>query len=154
MQRRAGLAQLLVNGIRWTAEHVRLVRMLRARVEAMTVDVLDDGGVREGGVGVFTKSRKRVGASKQAQMRWRRRPPARTRALCRVSQDLPFSVPSVRTMSSDLVLPGQPIPLPRGPVPQLGNGIYSRDGLVRASLVGVPSYEGSVRLPLVSCLAA
>ncbi|KAI0734561.1 hypothetical protein C8Q72DRAFT_873074 [Fomitopsis betulina] len=46
-------------------------------------------------------------------------------------------------MSSDLVLPGQPIPLPRGPVPQLGNGIYSRDGLVRASLVGVPSYEGS-----------
>ncbi|OSX67403.1 hypothetical protein POSPLADRAFT_1176209 [Postia placenta MAD-698-R-SB12] len=46
-------------------------------------------------------------------------------------------------MSSDLVLPGQPIPLPRGPVPQLAGGIYSRDGHVRASLVGVPRYEGS-----------
>ncbi|KZT75181.1 hypothetical protein DAEQUDRAFT_24424 [Daedalea quercina L-15889] len=49
-------------------------------------------------------------------------------------------------MSSDVVLPGQPIPLPRGPAPQRGNGIYSRDGLVRASLVGVPSYEGSTLL--------
>ncbi|KAH9837087.1 uncharacterized protein C8Q71DRAFT_756760 [Rhodofomes roseus] len=46
-------------------------------------------------------------------------------------------------MSSDLVLPGQPIPLPRGPVPQLGSGIYSRDGNIRASLVGIPGYEGS-----------
>ncbi|KAI9058848.1 hypothetical protein FKP32DRAFT_1231212 [Trametes sanguinea] len=45
-------------------------------------------------------------------------------------------------MSSDIVLPGQPIPLPRGPVPQLGGGIYSRDGTVRASLVGVPQYSG------------
>ncbi|KAI0963824.1 hypothetical protein AcW1_000792 [Taiwanofungus camphoratus] len=46
-------------------------------------------------------------------------------------------------MSSDLVLPGQPIPLPRGPVPQLGSGIYIKDGHVRASLAGVPQYEGS-----------
>ena len=28
--------------------HVRLVRMLRARLEAMAVGVLDDGGTREG----------------------------------------------------------------------------------------------------------
>ncbi|OBZ79089.1 Exosome complex component csl4 [Grifola frondosa] len=46
-------------------------------------------------------------------------------------------------MSSDIVLPGQPIALPRGPVPQLGGGIYSRDGQVRASLVGVPQHAGS-----------
>ncbi|KZT05918.1 uncharacterized protein LAESUDRAFT_737237 [Laetiporus sulphureus 93-53] len=46
-------------------------------------------------------------------------------------------------MSSDFVLPGQPIPLPRGPVPQLGGGIYSRNGQVCASLVGVPRHEGS-----------
>lgn len=49
-------------------------------------------------------------------------------------------------MASDFLLPGQPVPLPRGPIPQLGNGIYSRDGQVRASLVGVPHYEGSVGL--------
>lgn len=47
-------------------------------------------------------------------------------------------------MSSDIVLPGQPIPLPRGPVPQLGGGLYSREGQVRASLIGVPRHEGSV----------
>ncbi|KIM85350.1 hypothetical protein PILCRDRAFT_817353 [Piloderma croceum F 1598] len=47
-------------------------------------------------------------------------------------------------MVSDFLLPGQPVPLPRGPIPQLGNGIYSRDGQVRASLVGVPHYEGSI----------
>ncbi|PCH33815.1 hypothetical protein WOLCODRAFT_112570 [Wolfiporia cocos MD-104 SS10] len=46
-------------------------------------------------------------------------------------------------MSSDLVLPGQPIPLPRGPTPNLGTGIYARDGHVRASLLGAPRYEGS-----------
>ena len=43
-----------------------------------------------------------------------------------------------------LVLPGQPIPLPRGPMPQLGSGVYVRDGHTRASLVGIPRYEGSV----------
>ncbi|RDB29382.1 Nuclear distribution protein nudE 1 [Hypsizygus marmoreus] len=46
-------------------------------------------------------------------------------------------------MSSDLLLPGQPIPLPRGPVPQIGAGTYLRDAQVRASLVGVPRHEGS-----------
>lgn len=47
-------------------------------------------------------------------------------------------------MASELVLPGQPITLPRGPVPQLGTGTYIRDAQVRASLVGVPRHEGSV----------
>ncbi|KAF7969218.1 hypothetical protein HWV62_27923 [Athelia sp. TMB] len=42
------------------------------------------------------------------------------------------------------LLPGQPLQLPaRGPAPQLGSGVYSRDGQVRASLVGEPSYNGS-----------
>lgn len=103
---------------------------------------------------MFTKTRRQVRAGKQAQMRWRRRPPARI-GLARAAASRNtsyFSLPRFALMSSDLVLPGQPILLPRGPVPQLGNGIYSRDGFVRASLVGVPSYEGSVRLPLVSCL--
>lgn len=50
------------------------------------------------------------------------------------------------SMSSDVVLPGQPVPVPRGPMPQIGSGIYSRDGIVRASLIGVPSYSGSVGL--------
>lgn len=54
-------------------------------------------------------------------------------------------------MASDLTLPGQLVPLPRGPIPQLGSGIYSRDGQARASLVGVPRYEGSVGLHS-SCL--
>jgi hypothetical protein len=52
--------------------------------------------------------------------------------------------PTATSMSSEFMLPGQPIPLLRGPVPQLGNGTYIRDGQVRASLVGVPRYEGSV----------
>ncbi|EMD42200.1 hypothetical protein CERSUDRAFT_147841 [Gelatoporia subvermispora B] len=47
-------------------------------------------------------------------------------------------------MSSDLVLPGQPIPIPRGPIPQLGSGVYARDGAVRASLIGTPRFEGPV----------
>lgn len=47
-------------------------------------------------------------------------------------------------MASDIVLPGQLIVLPRGPVPQLGMGTYFRDSEVRASLVGAPHYEGSV----------
>ncbi|TFK57153.1 hypothetical protein OE88DRAFT_1709530 [Heliocybe sulcata] len=46
-------------------------------------------------------------------------------------------------MSADTVLPGQPIPLPRGPQLLLGNGVYNRDGIVRASLLGVPRNEGS-----------
>lgn len=51
-------------------------------------------------------------------------------------------------MASELTLPGQPVPLPKGPVPKLGNGIYERDGQIRASLVGVPQYQGSVGLLL------
>lgn len=49
-------------------------------------------------------------------------------------------------MASDTVLPGQPIVIPRGPVPQLGSGTYLRDGQVRASLMGVPRHQGSVGL--------
>ncbi|THH20836.1 hypothetical protein EW146_g594 [Bondarzewia mesenterica] len=46
-------------------------------------------------------------------------------------------------MASDCLLPGQPIRLPRGPLPQLGGGIYSKDGHVRASLVGIPHHDAS-----------
>ncbi len=53
-------------------------------------------------------------------------------------------------MTSDLVIPGQPIPLPRGPVPCLGRGIYTKDDQVRASLVGSPHYDGSVCFILTS----
>lgn len=49
-------------------------------------------------------------------------------------------------MSNDVVLPGQRIPIPRGPVPNLGAGTYLRDGQVRASLMGAPSHQGSVGL--------
>lgn len=45
-----------------------------------------------------------------------------------------------------LLLPGQPIPLPsRAPVPQIGPGIYQRNGQLRASLLGTPHLQGSVR---------
>jgi exosome complex component CSL4 len=50
-------------------------------------------------------------------------------------------------MDAELKLPGQPIRIPRGPAPQLSNGVYSREGHVRASLVGIPVYHASVRLP-------
>ncbi|KAM6498219.1 hypothetical protein JOM56_006167 [Amanita muscaria] len=43
---------------------------------------------------------------------------------------------------NDILLPGQPVPLPKGPVPQLGTGIYSKDAQVRASLVGIPRHDG------------
>ncbi|KAI0348445.1 hypothetical protein BDW22DRAFT_1350659, partial [Trametopsis cervina] len=46
-------------------------------------------------------------------------------------------------MSSSTLLPGQPIAIPRGPAPQLGSGTYTRDGQVRASVVGVPQFQGS-----------
>lgn len=49
-------------------------------------------------------------------------------------------------MDADLKLPGQPIQIPRGHAPQLSNGVYSRDGQVRASLVGAPVYQASVRV--------
>ncbi|KAI0318471.1 hypothetical protein OF83DRAFT_1163425 [Amylostereum chailletii] len=46
-------------------------------------------------------------------------------------------------MASDYVLPGQPVPIPRGPAPQLGSGFYAKNGQIRASLMGIPRYEGS-----------
>jgi hypothetical protein len=49
-------------------------------------------------------------------------------------------------MPSDSLIPGQPVPLPRGPALQLGSGIYSKNGQIRASLVGTPLYHGSVGL--------
>ncbi|KAF9452659.1 hypothetical protein P691DRAFT_803780 [Macrolepiota fuliginosa MF-IS2] len=42
-----------------------------------------------------------------------------------------------------LLLPGQPIPIPRGPAPQLGVGTYSRDNQVRSSILGIPKFEGT-----------
>ena len=49
------------------------------------------------------------------------------------------------SISDTLLLPGQSIPLPaRGPAPQLGPGIYERNGQLRASLLGIPHFEGSV----------
>jgi len=53
-------------------------------------------------------------------------------------------------MSSDSLLPGQPVPLPRGPTLKLGSGIYTRNGETRASLFGTPLQQGSVRLPSLS----
>jgi exosome complex RNA-binding protein Rrp4 len=47
-------------------------------------------------------------------------------------------------MTDDFKIPGQPISIPRGPAPQLSAGVYSRDGQIRASLVGVPSYQHAV----------
>ncbi|PFH54586.1 hypothetical protein AMATHDRAFT_37901 [Amanita thiersii Skay4041] len=47
-------------------------------------------------------------------------------------------------MADDILLPGQLIPLPRGPAPRLGSGTFSRDAQPRATLVGVPRYDGPV----------
>jgi exosome complex RNA-binding protein Rrp4 len=52
-------------------------------------------------------------------------------------------------MESGIVLPGQPIPLPRGPVPQSGLGTYTRDAQLRASVVGIPRMDGSVGFPVL-----
>jgi hypothetical protein len=49
-------------------------------------------------------------------------------------------------MSSDSLLPGQPVPLPHGPKLKLGSGIYTRNGETRASLFGTPLQQGSVGL--------
>ncbi|KAI0094641.1 hypothetical protein BDY19DRAFT_913839 [Irpex rosettiformis] len=46
-------------------------------------------------------------------------------------------------MSFSTLLPGQPIPVSRGPAPQLGGGTYQRDGQIRASVVGIPQFQGS-----------
>ena len=50
--------------------------------------------------------------------------------------------------TSDLLLPGQPVALPPGPLPQVGDGLYTREGLVRASVVGTPERDGPVRFAL------
>jgi exosome complex component CSL4 len=43
------------------------------------------------------------------------------------------------------LLPGQPVSLPKtGATAQLGDGLYSRDGIVRASLVGYVQNQGGV----------
>ncbi|KAH9969003.1 hypothetical protein BC827DRAFT_1121087 [Russula dissimulans] len=46
-------------------------------------------------------------------------------------------------MPPDSLVPGQPVPLSRGPVLQLGSGIYTRNGEPRASLFGTPIQQGS-----------
>ena len=46
--------------------------------------------------------------------------------------------------NSMTLLPGQPIPIPRGPTLQLGPGTYSRDNQVRSSIMGVPHFQASV----------
>lgn len=49
-------------------------------------------------------------------------------------------------MVSEIILPGQPIPLPpKAPAPQLGRGTYLRDTQIRASLLGIPCFQGTVR---------
>jgi exosome complex RNA-binding protein Rrp4 len=56
------------------------------------------------------------------------------------------TIPINPNMSSDCLLPGQPVPLPRGPTLQLGTGLYTINGEIRASLLGTPLQHGSVRL--------
>ncbi|TFK41041.1 hypothetical protein BDQ12DRAFT_678785 [Crucibulum laeve] len=47
-------------------------------------------------------------------------------------------------LDASLLLPGQPIHIPaRAPAPQLGPGTYSRDAQIRASVLGVPRFQGS-----------
>ncbi|KAL5534127.1 hypothetical protein ACEPAG_588 [Sanghuangporus baumii] len=43
---------------------------------------------------------------------------------------------------SDLLLPGQPVPV-APPIPQIGDGLYIRDGLIRAGVIGIPQRDGS-----------
>lgn len=61
---------------------------------------------------------------------------------------LALSPPTTSTMSTSTLLPGQPVKIPKGPAPQLGSGTYSRDGQIRASVVGAPQFQGSVGLSL------
>lgn len=48
------------------------------------------------------------------------------------------------TSNADLLLPGQPVALPQGPPPKIGEGMYSRDGIIRASVLGTPQRNGLV----------
>lgn len=84
--------------------------------------MVDDGQAWD-----FYESRQTPNTSK-SERRFRLFPPLRKRLL----------------MVSETLLPGQPVPLLRGPAPTLGAGLYAKDGQVRASLVGVPQYKGPV----------
>jgi len=59
-----------------------------------------------------------------------------------VARDRPTESPNM----SDCLVPGQPVPLPRGPTLQLGTGVYTRNGETRASLLGTPQFHGPVGL--------
>ena len=41
------------------------------------------------------------------------------------------------------LLPGQPLDI-SGPIPKLVEGLYTRDGQVRASVIGYPRSDGTV----------
>ncbi|KAI0307768.1 hypothetical protein B0F90DRAFT_1677018 [Multifurca ochricompacta] len=45
-------------------------------------------------------------------------------------------------LSDCCLIPGQPVPISRGPALQLGSGVYNRNGETRASLLGVPVHQG------------
>lgn len=143
-----------------------LVKTVRASVEAI-VDGEDGMWEMEGEVrGVFTPEyfwwcqRVETRQAKQRQITVRFSP---TRVcsllaflLCLLSYDSqPLTshgaIPTTN-MSTSTLLPGQPIPVPRGPAPQLGGGTYQRDGQIRASVVGVPQFQGSVRPSLLLTL--
>lgn len=49
----------------------------------------------------------------------------------------------------DYLLPGQPVHIDPSVIPQLGNGLYTRGGDVRASLFGTPQLNHAVRLLLL-----
>ncbi|EJD03844.1 uncharacterized protein FOMMEDRAFT_106067 [Fomitiporia mediterranea MF3/22] len=42
----------------------------------------------------------------------------------------------------DLLLPGQPVPVTE-PLPHVGDGLYLRDGIIRAGVMGTPQLIGS-----------
>lgn len=63
------------------------------------------------------------------------------------NQYIDCTISALPRMPSDSLLPGQPVPLPRGPALQLGSGIYTRNGETRASLFGTPVHQGSVGFP-------
>lgn len=44
----------------------------------------------------------------------------------------------------NILLPGQPVTIPNGAAPDLGGGLYLKDGVIRASLVGKLSRVGNV----------
>lgn len=89
-----------------------------------------ENGAREGRNGSRTKFRGVVGWTQHGQ------------------------IPDYSAHVMSFLLPGQPIPIPRGPALQLGSGTYSRDNEVRSSILGVPQFEGSVCIFLSSLCTA